>query len=433
MKRRGWLWVAGLAAAALLTAAILARQPAEQQTISRYSSYDAGPLGLRALYLTLHDLGYRPERLRWPASPLTLRRKGTLICLDPVAPIMPAEWRAMRQWVARGYLLVVSPAGYWLRDIDATASQRAAARPSQPSFLSRGVEALRVLRRSREGEWLIPGRRAKGPPQRKRRDEEIPLMLASPVFLAEGVPLFAEGRASVVEYVKHGEGGMIVLKSPWTFSNSGLGQADNLRFALNAVGAFAGSGRWVGFDEYHQGYAESPLWGLAPLALKGALAVLLVAAALFLIAVSRRLGAPLPSPEPGSRTRDEYLTSMSGLLERAGASEVALRASLSWFCDRAGLALGIGRARQAEEVIQAARQQGNRASDDIERVVSDCRGAIAGGRVAPSAAVALVQRMHDIIETLWAPERAQPSGALPLTAKPRLESFWHPPVMPKTP
>ncbi len=144
--RRRWVRWAVLVVVVLATGAMLAQQPAEQQPPTRYSSYDLGPLGLRALYLTLKELDYKVERLRWPASPLSLRQKGVLISLDPAVPVMPAEWRATKRWVAKGNLVIISPPGCWVKDLVRLHESRPlVARPSQPSFLSRGVDTLRVL------------------------------------------------------------------------------------------------------------------------------------------------------------------------------------------------------------------------------------------------------------------------------------------------
>ncbi|MHB9131577.1 MAG: DUF4350 domain-containing protein [Armatimonadota bacterium] len=322
----------------------------EQHTAVR-SSYRTFPEGYKALYLTLRDLGYPVQRLTHEY--LMLPPRGLLIVADPHfrTPLKPQqrellisklESRHLLEWLRGGntaLMLVEYHPGYlfnlaeketaadpfekflkipvsvvddwwsknewWKRvSIDSGPTiARQPARPLVPSFLSAQAPTLDI-----KSIFRFPN------------DTPLPDEVAQVVGGA--VPLYTDSRGVAVAYSRVGKGGIVWCCSPWSFSNTGIGQGKNLDFMLALADLQPGAP--VIFDEFHQGYgASTTLWAVTPPMLRLGIAQLSLAILLLVVTLAWRFGIPrLPAEERFSRSRAEYLTSMASLLERANATHV---------------------------------------------------------------------------------------------------------------
>jgi hypothetical protein len=139
----------------------------------------------------------------------------------------------------------------------------------------------------------------------------------SPVMRSDGRTLAAMTR--------EGTGTLVVVGSLAPFLNESLSLADNGRFALSLAAAGFGTGRSIGFDEYHHGAHPSPelmavlerTWLGRAMLLAGALVFL------YLWWSGRRFGAPLPADPRPPRSSLEYIRGFAGLLRRSGRDEIA--------------------------------------------------------------------------------------------------------------
>ena len=139
----------------------------------------------------------------------------------------------------------------------------------------------------------------------------------SPVMRSEGRTLAAMTR--------DGAGTLIVVGSLAPFINQFLSVADNGRFALSLAAAGFGSGRSIGFDEYHHGaHPSAELMAVLERTWLGR-AMLLAGALVFVYLwwSGRRFGAPLPADPRPPRSSLEYIRGFAGLLRRSGRDEIA--------------------------------------------------------------------------------------------------------------
>lgn len=139
----------------------------------------------------------------------------------------------------------------------------------------------------------------------------------SPVMRSDGRTLAAMTR--------EGLGTLIVVGSLAPFVNQYLPVADNGRFALSLAAAGFGTGRSIGFDEYHHGAHPSPelmavlerTWFGRAMLLAGAMVFV------YLWWSGRRFGPPLPADPRPPRSSLEYIRGFAGLLRRSGRDEIA--------------------------------------------------------------------------------------------------------------
>jgi hypothetical protein len=134
----------------------------------------------------------------------------------------------------------------------------------------------------------------------------------------------SDGRA-LAAMTREGAGTLIVVGSLAPFINQFLPTADNGRFALSLAAAGFGSGRSIGFDEYHHGaHPSAELMAVLERTWLGR-AMLLAGALIFVYLwwSGRRFGPPLPADPRPPRSSLEYIRGFAGLLRRSGRDEIA--------------------------------------------------------------------------------------------------------------
>lgn len=287
------------------------------------TSYSSKPAGMRALYDTLDQMGYRVTRQLAPFTEYP--HQGVLIIASPTIPVSDAEWAALQDWVEAGNLLIV---GGGIEAGEIAGSHKidtSISAPVCPSFLSPGLKTVREPKHSvisndqwdfRNYDFLSISNMTT--PIGKGHPKKIPSTdtktLAALIGNAEG---------STVGYCKWGRGSVIVLTSSWMLCNKGVGRDDNLAMIMNILDYKDPSHQLlVTFDEFHHGYGRAPgLMSLIGTFARIGLGQILFGFILLIFAVSRRFGRPVPLRE-GNRQRNEYLTSMASLLKNAHASSV---------------------------------------------------------------------------------------------------------------
>ena len=138
-------------------------------------------------------------------------------------------------------------------------------------------------------------------------------------------PVMRSGGRTLAAMTREGSGTLIVVGSLAPFVNQFLGAADNGRFALSLAAAGFGTGRSIGFDEYHHGAHPSPeLMAVLERTWFGR-AMFLAGASIFVYLwwSGRRFGAPLPADPRPPRSSLEYIRGFAGLLRRSGRDEIA--------------------------------------------------------------------------------------------------------------
>ncbi len=404
VPREAW-WLGGAAILMMLIALSMGNREAQQSQQVSYqrTTYNSSPDGLRALYLTLKELGYDSRRMLIPFGRATMPTRGTLVVVQPDAfvPITGRELTALQRWAAKGHTVIL--AGAWLMADtadDFPVSSDLVREPPltyakvlEPTYLAAGVKRLAVRGRHRI-ETPRSGRASK----QKREHEGFARRVTRGFYRAQisdalstAVPLLGDDKGTVVAYARVGAGRVILLCSPWSLCNEGIATADNLIFFLNAIGRPQEGP--VYFDEYHHGYRKNLAWAFMPVPLKIALGNLLLGLALLLYGRSRRLGAPVPA-DRATRDRSEFLGTMTALLRKGRATRLALRTAYETALQQLRLELGQDAAASVADLARAAARIHNDAGDRLGTALQRCRGALdAPGALSEAQAMALVREL----------------------------------------
>lgn len=288
------LFLAGLVAAFVALGLLLGRGAAGWGEEHAYSTHDAGPRGVKALFLYLARHGHAVERWERPADKLP-EPPGTLVVVSPAIPLSPLEGARIMDWVGRGGTLVV--AGI----VEPLTAERAYGRPerslppAQPSPVTAGVHRIST----RAGDRFTD-------------------------LAEEEVTLAGDADGAILTVRRVGRGRVLALADPWPLTNGGIRAADNLALAENL--ARAGGGARIRFDEYHHGFrtGETGLWRALPAPVRAALLQLGLGAAAWLALRGRRFGPVRPLPPAPPRPGAEFVTAVAGLYRRARARRMIL-------------------------------------------------------------------------------------------------------------
>jgi hypothetical protein len=299
----------------LLASVLLA--PSERQLKSPIpSTYSGQPGGAEAAYVLLSEFHY-PVR-RWEASPVDLDagpEKTLLILAEPFQPPAETEKKALQDFVKGGGHVLFT--GGNIRTYFPNASPNAITPPPVE------IEQFDHAPLWQTYHPTIPNRLAHGA-QRVTFDLQQYWGELQPSQLA----LYGDVNGAAVVSWQIGEGEILWWTAATPLTNEGIVKDDNLAFFLNAVTNWSERKPYtIYWDEYFHGQRSS-LWsyvGKTSLAW-GALQFAFLAVAI-LFTFSRRSG-PIFVPASGSRLSPlEFVDTLGGLYERAGASGSAVAVS----------------------------------------------------------------------------------------------------------
>ncbi len=369
------------------------------------SLYNDRATGSKGLYLWVQAQGYKPQPWRQPWRDLGQAHAPFLVVVDPQAvnaaatlsgggqgadadptALGAADAVTLQDWLRQGHtaLLLSSDLSDGSNGPDAFAqalgitvnplsgrSGRTEFAPQQPTAETQGVLSLH---------------------------SDAPARIVQ--SLPTGVALFGDSAGPVVLTQAYGKGRLYVVADGAFASNANLGRAENARFLANLLARYAPPGAAVLFDEYHHGDAalsnDGSLWG----ALGGPLQLVLIqlglAALMGVGYLAVRFGPPVPLLQGVSRTTAEYVTSLAGLYQRAGASTTALdtlyRGFLRDLCARLALAPDVG----LEQLAAAAARGGRTDRQRLRGLLAACEGHLDTGKVTEADLLDLVRRMEHV-------------------------------------
>jgi hypothetical protein len=277
----------------------------QEPGISIPSTYSSGSGGARAAYLLLQDLHYKVSR--WERSPTELPSdadNAVLIIADPLDTPTKEEREALENFVDDGgqVLFIGSrikaffPNANVTREISTLEWKTFSA--DLPSNYTSGAEKI-VLQSG--ATWQAP--------------------------LASQQPLYGDPRSPVVLSWRIGGGTVLWWAAATPLTNAGITREGNLNLFLNAMNSPVAADRsavQIYWDEYFHGQRTSlwsylqktPVaWGLAQVAILGVIVVL---------TFGRRSG-PIVLPPVVSRLSPlEFVDTLGGLYERAGAEPAVM-------------------------------------------------------------------------------------------------------------
>ncbi len=296
-------WGLSVMALGLVLVAVSAAALFLPRSVAEPTSFSPAPQGVKAFYLLLGRLGYRP--VRWERPWRRLPQVGRLLVYQPYSPLSSGEETSLLAWVRSGHLAWVETNNRGLvqellgAKLTAVSQPSAYAHPLRRDALTAGVKVVLPATSWR----IVPGGTGVG-----EVGDEGGWVLASRNL----------GR------------GRLVVSTGYLLANAGLARGDNLRLALNVLERGP-----VLFDEYHHGYAMVPVsrkaasgGDIPPVAW---LAIIQSGVALILALywAGARLGPPVAPTSSAPLWAGEYALAQARLFRRARARRYILRELLN--------------------------------------------------------------------------------------------------------
>ncbi len=369
------LLTAGGAILLLLLLAVAALTPPADQFESPVpSTYSAQSGGAEAAYRLLSKLHY-PVR-RWESSPTELGAEPEnilLILAEPVQPPSDRERKALAEFVTEGGHVLFT--GGKIRDYfpeaeissQPTDSKFASFSPNIPSRVTRDVAFISVKPKAYWG-TLAPAQ----------------------------LELYGKSDSAVVVSWLAGEGEILWWAGSTPLTNAGITREDNLAFFLSAVGNWSTNRSYrIYWDEYFHGQRSS-LWsyvGKTSLAWSVFQIGLLALAVLFTF--SRRSG-PTNVPTEVSRLSPlEFVDTLGGLYERAGAASSALAVSYTKLRTLLVRQLNLPASLQDAELATSAEQRLGWKDSGLANTLLRAGAAKRVQKLPPREALKLVQELEE--------------------------------------
>jgi uncharacterized protein DUF4350 len=317
----------------MLTASVILAPPGEEFNSPVPSTYSAQSAGAKAAYLLLSQLHY--EVRRWESSPVELNANpvhALLILAEPFQPPSEKERKALASFVKRGGHVLFTGASIRMFFPEANVSENPpdtaweTFSPSIPNRLTQGAQHVTIQPQVYWGK-----------------------------FGSSQLALYGDiDRAGVVSW-RMGDGEILWWAGSTPLTNAGITRDDNLPFFLNALTNRSPEKPYeIYWDEYFHGQRSS-LWSYVAKTsmVWGLLQIGLIAFAL-LFTFSRRSG-PIYVPAEVSRLSPlEYVETLGGLYERAGAASSAVGISYQRFRSLLTRQLGLPSTTPDQELGQAA-------------------------------------------------------------------------------
>jgi hypothetical protein len=291
----------------MVLASVVLAPPAEQNQSKIPSTYSAQSAGAQASYRLLSALHYPVHRWQSPPTELNAGNTNTLLILaEPNQPPSANERKALEDFVRKGGHVLFTGGNIQSYFPSGDISQEHAAvswqtfTPNLPSNYTRGVPNVTL---QPQAYWA------------KLQSRQL--------------ALYGDKDSPVVVSWTLGDGHISWWAGSTPLTNAGITAENNLQLFLNATSNWDSDEPYqIYWDEYFHG-ERSSLWsyvGKTSLAWGVLQIAILVAAALFTFA--RRSG-PIFVPADVSRLSPlEFVDTLGGLYERAGAGSAAVSVSL---------------------------------------------------------------------------------------------------------
>lgn len=264
---------------------------------SIFSTYDTGPNGYRALFEVLRVAGVPVRRFDVPLGTLDPAIRTLVVTsyefedFSTAHPLDERDAAILKSFVRDGGRLVA---------IDSQFAGTSDAAPAVGStVIASDGDAIALARNG-----LTAGvERVSGP-----------IGWIFPFSDKRGIPLLANRQGMVAVLYRFGRGEVVAVTAPGLFSNATLRNADNLRFAYNAI---ANHGI-AAFDEYVHGYSETPtMWGVLPSAVRAAAWIVVAILLIALVGGNVPFAPPFLPQRSDERTSTDYIAAIADLMRRS--------------------------------------------------------------------------------------------------------------------
>jgi uncharacterized protein DUF4350 len=370
---RKLLMIGGALLIVMLTTSVALSPPEGSLPSPVPSTYSTQSAGAKAAYMLLSQLHY-PVR-RWEEAPTELPKDGSntlLILSNPTQTPSTKEREALANFVeSGGHVLFTGPnitdffpgAAVSWKALD---PERVSYAPNFPSGISRNASHITI---QPHAYW------------RELSEEQL--------------ALYGNADSPAVVSWQIDDGAILWWCGPTPLINSGITTDDNLAFFLNSVANWSPESSYqIYWDEYFHGQRSS-LWSYTrntPLTW-GLIQVGLVAAAV-IFTFGRRRG-PIYRQATVSRLSPlEFVDTLGGLYERAGAGSSAVAVSQSRLRYLLTRQLGLPGDTPDVQLAQAAEQRLGWKDFSVENVLGRAAVASRVAKLKPREALGLVQDLE---------------------------------------
>lgn len=378
---RKLLWGAA-AVAALMTAGAVAFAPGAARGDAEVpSTYASGPGGALAAYTLLLDLGFNARR--WEDSPAELPESGfgaLLILCDPTQPAGKDDRQALARFVSTGGRVLFCGA-------------------TVRSFFAQAL----ITSQPFETEWkefsaALPGDLTRGAATITLRPEAYWNGRTDDM-----TRVYGDGKTGAVISWSIGQGEVIWWAGATPLTNAGIRSTGNLRMFLNTIAPPAHAPGQILWDEYFHGQRGS-LWSyISATAIVWTLPQIGLIVVAVLFTFSRRSG-PVMMPAVRSRLSPlEFVDTIGGLYQRAGASPVAVQASYSRLRLELSRRLGMPAASTDAGFARAAAERLGLPEDKLLDALRSASQFSASKKLKEGPALKLVQELERYTVQINAP------------------------------
>lgn len=356
---------------------VTSRQNADDSALVARCRFDDGaPLGGKGLRLLLQGLGYKTERVSQAQSAMPKPNAAWLL-LDPQTRFSKREARQLLDWVQAGGTLIWADTS----DSQRTSDDWTSAASPAVSSLRDTLKSTSIGRApSRQLGQILPELVALGQASPSRYWDGVSKASASGEIVSIGrahLPIAASKGGPQIARIEVGRGHVFVLPDALMFSNYALSKSSNAILATNLVRAHIAPGATVFFDERDHDsptdiVASKPtlLYWLWRPPLRWA--ILQVGAALLLLWAfyGRRLGAPIPLPDPDPVTRaSQFAIAMGALFQKAERPQTAALTLGENFRYRLARRLGLSAGDPDEMLLERAHSMTGLDRDRLDRLL----------------------------------------------------------------
>jgi len=378
--------IGGTLLVVLLLASVLLAPPEQQLKSPVPSTYSGQPAGAEAAYVLLSQLHY-PVR-RWEASPLDLGAvpdETLLVLAEPFQLPADNEKKVLNDFVENGGHVLFT--GSNIRTYFPDASPKAVALPLLPFDRTPAWNTFSPT---------LPNRLVHGA-HRVTFDLQQYWGELKPAQLQ----LYGNANGATVVSWQIGDGEILWWTASTPFTNEGLLKDDNLTFFLNALRNWStGKPYTIYWDEYFHGQRTS-LWSyVGKTALAWGVLQFAFLALAILFTFSRRSG-PTFVPPGGSRLSPlEFVDTLGGLYERAGAAGSAVAVSYQRLRSLLTRQLALPSTTTDAELALTAEQRLGWKDAGAPVLLQRAAEAIQAPKLKPREALDLVQKLENLAARL---------------------------------
>jgi hypothetical protein len=331
------------------------------------SSLSSGAAGGKAGFLLLRRLGYVVQRTFDPmvsleANPST----DVLVLMAPQQPPSHLDVAALTRFVEAGGVVLVAEQPAWLPSLRwglSRTSTLTTPTAVMASPLALGAPTIRM-------DHLVAG-----------GDPDPPY-----------TTIYADARGAAVVAARIGRGRVIYWVSAVPATNAAIDEPGHVELLVNAIGPPLD--RRVLWDEHYHGHRRSAWSYASGTPLPAALAQLGVIGLAAIVTVSFRRRPLRAVPDPPRTAPLEFVDTMGGLYERAGATTTAVTVALAHLRRRLIMVSGLPSDADDASLARTAAARAGQSPESLAALLARARAA-SRGPLAIAAALSVVRSLQD--------------------------------------